>query len=339
MGAQQLTAECSSGAAFLLGSPRLSASLRQGVLLLKLVAAPAPGPRPRAATFLFAAPVTCTAALGAGVRCPRPGAGDQGAGRARAAAGSFLPSPHPTRSPSAPPPHTPLPCALRRVVRHLGRGVRSCPAAEPARPAERERRRGRSPAAAISAFCVGWTPATRWDPLLSPAPLTATFPALGHWRSGKLGPAWPAGSRRATWGPGVRGQPGGARRGLRPGAVGGAAGALGPPHLSPGRGAGGSRGGRKTGTRGCRSPAARGRAPARRHRKAAPPSQLLFQVSFLLWKLKGLRHKPVSPGARGRVCWFGCPKNKLVLQGWFKCQLLFFPLSRSPQANVKSETK
>lgn len=229
MGALQLTAECSSGAAFLLGSPRLSASLRQGVLLLKLVAAPAPGPRPRAATFLFAAPVTCTAALGAGVRCPRPGAGDQGAGRARAAAGSFLPSPHPTRSPSAPPPHTPLPCALRRVVRHLGRGVRSCPAAEPARPAERERRRGRSPAAAISAFCVSWTPGTRWDPLLSPPPLTATFSALGHWRSGTLGPAWPAGSPRATWGPGVRGQPGGARRGLRPGAVGGAAGALGPP--------------------------------------------------------------------------------------------------------------
>ncbi|XP_034497277.1 atherin-like [Ailuropoda melanoleuca] len=135
-------------------------------------------------------------ALGSSAAAPERSPRAQGTRGWRRSPPSLLPTP---RAPPAPPPHTPLPSALRRVARHLGREFVAAPPQSP-RPAEHERRRCPSPgaAAAISAFRLCWTPAPRWDPLLSPPPPTATFPALGSWRSGALGRVRPARSSRAT---------------------------------------------------------------------------------------------------------------------------------------------
>lgn len=68
-----------------------------------------------------------------------------------------------------------------------------------------------------------------------------------------------------------------------------------------------------------------GRTPAWHHLKEMPLGQLLFQVFLLLWKLKGLRHQPVSLGAR----------RKDLLLVWTRENLS--TLSCSPQANLKNK--
>lgn len=201
-----------------------------------------------------------------------------GGGRARAATGSSLPSPHPTRSPCP----SSLHCAALgspESCQHLPRGVRSCPTAEPT--AHRALGPPRASDAGVGApapppslvFPVGWTPATRWDPLLSPPPLTAPFPALGSWRSGELERARRARSLRATGGRGVRGRPRGSTggvsaRGWREGRR----------DLSVSRpGCREAPGARRMGARVWPQPAAPGRAPACAPEATRPAANFFFR--------------------------------------------------------------